>query len=125
MQVTRRQLFEVGGLVVVAGVSTAAGYYGRGVVNSTRDAVTGFEWSDQDFPPFRDDSLRNGSPLFGRDPNAGSGPNDKSRTVAIIGTAAAEAVTRLAATNTRLGLAYTDPGGEWHQGAGQVGQLYG
>ena len=126
MGLTRRGLLEIGGGTGLAVAGGAAGYVLRGAVSGERDAVSGFVWSD-DFEPFRNDALRGVSPHYEGDANASKLRGyDRSPTVALVGTLAAGAMSALTeAKGRRLGIAYTDPGGEWHQGYGIPGRVFG
>ena len=125
MALTRRSLLEIGGGTGLAVASGAAGYALRGFLSGERDAVSGFVWSD-DFEPFRNDELRDVSPRYEGDGSANTRRYDSSPTVALVGTLATGAMSALTeADGRRLGIAYTDPGGEWHQGYGLPGQVFG
>lgn len=125
MGVSRRAVLETAGGAVLLGAGAAAGYGLKGVFSGERDAVSGFVWSD-DFEPFRNDPLREVSPRYEGDSSAGRGRYDSSPTVAVVGTLATGAMSALTeGRDRRLGIAYTDPGGEWHQGYGLPGQVFG
>lgn len=126
MGLKRRTLLEIGGGTGLVVASSAAGYGLRGLLSGERDAVPGFVWSDDDFEPFRNDALREVSPRYEGDSKAGRGRYDGSPTVALVGTLATGALSSLTEEKgRRLGIAYTDPGGEWHLGCGRPGQVFG
>ncbi len=127
MGISRRSLLEIGGGAGLVAGSGAAGYVLRGLLSGERDAVSGFVWSDDEFEPFRNDALREVSPHYEGDGNTRPRHRyDGSPTVALVGALAAGALSALTeGKDRRLGIAYTDPGGEWHQGYGLPGQVFG
>ena len=125
MGISRRAVIEGAGGAGLLVAGAAAGYLGGKLMDGKRDAVPGFEWSDSRFAPFHNDSLRATAPHYPGDKNPGRGRYDTSRTVALLGAFVDQVADGLTVDGRRLGIAYTDPGGNWHQGYGQPGQLFG
>lgn len=129
MGINRRDAMRTAGVAGVGGLvgGGVAGYFAGQFLDGHREAVAGFEWNDDRFPPFDDDELRKTAPLFSGDTSIGLGHPKHSPTVAIIGANALALATDMAAKSpyARLGLIYTDPGGHWHQGMGEPQQQFG